>query len=114
MAMDILRPDSDKPLHGTQHKQHLSDRAKDAASGGGARMTEAEQRYIFVVKDMPKELKARYPTVEVYVAKHIADAFGVRKGSQVALTPVRITSLDSSLDVFLLNNGKCRSTQIIR
>ncbi|EMR62886.1 putative vacuolar membrane-associated protein iml1 protein [Eutypa lata UCREL1] len=38
--------------------------------------------------DMAKDLKARHPTVEVYVAKHIADAFNIRNRSQVVLAPV--------------------------
>lgn len=88
MAMDVLRPESDKQSHGGQHKHHIPDRSKDASPGATCRPAEAENRYIFVVKDMPKETKARYPAVEVYVAKHIADAFGMRKGSQVTLTAV--------------------------
>ena len=47
---------------------------------------EAGRRYLFIVKDMPKELKARHPTVEIYVAKRVADAFGMKKGSTVLLT----------------------------
>ncbi|KAI1430277.1 vacuolar membrane-associated protein iml-1 [Xylaria sp. FL1777] len=46
------------------------------------------RRYVFVAKDMPKDLKARMPTVEVYVAKHVGDAFNLRKGTQVVLAPV--------------------------
>ncbi|KAL1903531.1 vacuolar membrane-associated protein iml1 [Sporothrix stenoceras] len=49
---------------------------------------DAGRRYLFIVKDMPKELKARHPTVEIYVAKRVADAFGMKKGSTVLLTPV--------------------------
>ncbi|KAI1505209.1 hypothetical protein F5X99DRAFT_368696 [Biscogniauxia marginata] len=49
---------------------------------------DAGRRYIFVAKDMSKELKARHPTTEVYVAKHIGDAFNMRKGTQVVLAPV--------------------------
>ena len=45
-------------------------------------------RYVFFAKDMPKEMKARYPDVDVCVAKHIADAFGMKKGSQVVLASV--------------------------
>ncbi|KAG6006173.1 hypothetical protein E4U21_007283 [Claviceps maximensis] len=47
-----------------------------------------ERRYVFVAKDMTKEMKARHPDVEVHIAKHIADAFGLKKGSQVVLRPV--------------------------
>jgi hypothetical protein len=43
---------------------------------------------------MPKDMKARQHDVEVYVLKHIADAFGMKKGSQVLLTVVRSTSPD--------------------
>ena len=93
VAISVLRPEADKPLQGTQNKQHAApDRAKDATSGwgggGSTRPGETEQRYIFLVKDLPRDIKARYPTVEVYVAKPIADAFGMKKGSQVTLTPV--------------------------
>ncbi|CAK7211839.1 vacuolar membrane-associated protein iml1 [Sporothrix curviconia] len=46
------------------------------------------RRYLFIVKDMPKELKLRHPTVEIFVAKRVADAFGMKKGSTVLLTLV--------------------------
>ncbi|KAK8029382.1 Vacuolar membrane-associated protein iml1 [Apiospora marii] len=46
------------------------------------------KRYIFVVKDMSKEVRARNPAIEVLVAKHVGDAFGMRKGTQVTLAPV--------------------------
>lgn len=49
-------------------------------------------QYIFVAKDMPKETKARHPDAEVQVVKHIADVFGMKKGSIVLLTPVRSLS----------------------
>ncbi|KAK4235866.1 hypothetical protein C8A03DRAFT_36268 [Achaetomium macrosporum] len=82
VAIDVVKADSDKPSQGAHHKPHLQDR-KDGASAGCA-----ERRYICVAKDMPKELKARYSTVEVYVAKHISDVFGLRKGTQVTVTPI--------------------------
>ncbi|KAK5998651.1 Vacuolar membrane-associated protein iml1 [Cladobotryum mycophilum] len=44
--------------------------------------------YIFLVKDMPKEMKNRQPSTEVCVIKHIADAFEMKKGSIVMLAPV--------------------------
>ncbi|KAI1133708.1 vacuolar membrane-associated protein iml-1 [Nemania abortiva] len=50
------------------------------------------RRYVFVAKDMPKDLKARMPTVEIYVAKHVGDAFSLRKGTQVVLAPVDSSS----------------------
>ncbi|KAI2635157.1 hypothetical protein GGS21DRAFT_96624 [Xylaria nigripes] len=50
------------------------------------------RRYVFVAKDMPKDLKNRMPTVEVYVAKHVGDTFNFRKGTQVLLAPVDSSS----------------------
>ena len=47
-----------------------------------------DKRYLFTVKDMPTELKKKYPNVEIYVLKPIADAFGIKKTSQVLLTSV--------------------------
>ncbi|KAG7287843.1 vacuolar membrane-associated protein iml1 [Staphylotrichum longicolle] len=83
VAIDVMRADTEKPSQPSHHKhQHLQDR-KDGASAACT-----ERRYICVAKDMPKDLKTRYSTVEVYVAKHIADAFGMRKGTQVTLTPI--------------------------
>ncbi|KAI1209527.1 vacuolar membrane-associated protein IML1 [Annulohypoxylon truncatum] len=46
------------------------------------------RRYVFVAKDVSKELKARQPNVEVYVSKQIGNAFNMRKGTQVILAPV--------------------------
>ena len=45
-------------------------------------------RYVFFSKDMTKEMKNRNPDVDVSVSKHIADAFGMKKGSQVVLAPI--------------------------
>ncbi|KAK5660351.1 hypothetical protein OQA88_12892 [Cercophora sp. LCS_1] len=81
VAIDVVRTDLEKPSQGSHLKGHFADRGKDTA-------VENEKRYICVAKDMPKEIKARLQNVEVYVAKHIADAFGMRKGSQVTLTPI--------------------------
>jgi hypothetical protein len=88
VAIDVVRADSDKPPQTPHHKQLLQDR-KDGASTAATVSAAVGRRYIFVAKDMPRELKARYSTVEVYVAKHIADAFGMRKGTQVNLALVR-------------------------
>ena len=47
-----------------------------------------EKRYLFAVKDMSKELRARQPTLEISIAKHIADVFGFKARSNVLLTTV--------------------------
>jgi hypothetical protein len=48
----------------------------------------AGHTYIFVAKDMSKEMKARHPDAEVHVVKHIADAFFMKRGSHALLRPV--------------------------
>jgi DEP domain-containing protein 5 len=45
-------------------------------------------RYVFFAKDMPRDMKSRNPDTEVCVAKHIADAFGMKKGLGVLLATV--------------------------
>ncbi|CAK7567797.1 MAG: vacuolar membrane-associated protein iml1 [Sporothrix epigloea] len=89
IAIDVL-PDQ---RYGQNATNASSGNSNSATSGGtgdnaGPPGRDAGRRYLFIVKDMPKELKARHPTVEIYVAKRVADAFGMKKGSTVLLTPV--------------------------
>jgi hypothetical protein len=86
VAIDVVKPESDKS--GQSLGKQQQDRGKDAPPGAQTRAPDTSKRYICIVKDMTKEQKSRMPNVEVYVAKHIADVFGMRKGSQVILTPV--------------------------
>lgn len=44
--------------------------------------------YVFIAKDMPKDLKAKNPTLEVSILKHIADVFCFKHRSIVLLTEV--------------------------
>lgn len=93
MSITPLKGDAARSASGaygsvSKQPQEHCDSSK-AASGGHADHDCQHNRYIFVAKDMPKEMKARQPDVEVYVVKHIADAFGMKKGSQVLLAPVR-------------------------
>lgn len=85
VAIDVVKTESEKPSQGSHLKGQHGDRGREAPA-------ENEKRYICVAKDMPKEIKTRHQNVEVYVAKHIADVFGMRKGSQVTLTPVSFRS----------------------
>jgi hypothetical protein len=47
------------------------------------------KRYLFIAKDISKELKAKHPGLEVSVAKNIADAFCYKHRSNVLLMTVR-------------------------
>jgi hypothetical protein len=88
VAIDIVKPETDKPSQNPLGKQPYQDRNKDASPAGYTKAADSSKRYICLVKDMSKDQKIKMPNVEVYVAKHIADVFGMRKGSQVLLTPV--------------------------
>ena len=48
------------------------------------------KRYLFLAKDMPIEIKLKQPNLEVSIAKHIADVFGLKHRSNVILTTVRL------------------------
>ncbi|KAJ9138884.1 Vacuolar membrane-associated protein iml1 [Pleurostoma richardsiae] len=93
MSMDVLKPETDKAAQTTARDQQSQGQVKDSGTSDSTQSrVDGGKRYIFFVKDMPKELKARFPGVELYVAKHIADAFGMKKGSQVLLMPVDDTN----------------------
>jgi hypothetical protein len=47
-----------------------------------------ERRYLFIAKDMCKDLKAKHPSLEVSVTKHIADVFGFKQRASVLVTTV--------------------------
>jgi hypothetical protein len=44
---------------------------------------------LFIAKDMSKEMKARQPTMDVSVAKHMADTFHLKSRAQVLVITVR-------------------------
>jgi SEA/GATOR complex protein SEA1/DEPDC5 len=48
------------------------------------------KRYLFIAKDMSKEIKAKQPKLEVSVAKHIADLFCLKHRSNVLITTVGV------------------------
>ncbi|KAL5330137.1 hypothetical protein ACEPPN_003662 [Leptodophora sp. 'Broadleaf-Isolate-01'] len=43
-------------------------------------------RYLFIARDMPKDMKVKQPNLEVSVAKHIADTFCLKPRSSVLLS----------------------------
>jgi hypothetical protein len=93
MFMGIALAESDPNKASTGHSnagkssqdQNGSSQAAPALQGDEASVP---GRYIFVAKDMPKEMKARHPDTEVIVVKHIANVFGLKRGSRIILTPV--------------------------
>jgi hypothetical protein len=55
------------------------------------------KRYLFVAKDMSKDMKAKQPKLEVSVAKHIADLFCLKHRSNVLITTVGLLTQPSQL-----------------
>jgi DEP domain-containing protein 5 len=51
------------------------------------------KRYLFIAKDMSKEMKTKQPKLEVSVAKHIADLFCLKYRSSVLITTVSVLAL---------------------
>ncbi|KAF4983066.1 hypothetical protein FZEAL_1434 [Fusarium zealandicum] len=88
MCISTIKDDIRKPSagHGSSSKldQSCSSKGASTCQNGDC----AGFKYAFVAKDMSQEMKTRLPDAEVYVVKHIADAFGIKKGSQVLLTLV--------------------------
>ena len=86
MAIDVI---SERPGYSSLRKQPSQDHGHNGGHSSPAPVeVDIGRRYLFFVKDMPKDLRARHPTVELFVAKHIADAFSIKKGCTVSLTPV--------------------------
>lgn len=92
--------------HGASSKQNQEQSYGSKGTTGTQNGDGACFKYFFVAKDMPQETKTRNPDIEVYVLKHIADAFGMKKGSQVLLTMVSI-SLPIPIQAANKNTGGC-------
>lgn len=92
MALIPLKGDSKNAASGygsinKQTHEHL-DNSRAVSGTFNEHDHGAGHTYIFVAKDMSKEMKARHHDAEVHVAKHIADAFHMKRGSQALLRPV--------------------------
>jgi hypothetical protein len=67
-----LNPNSPVPVYGSEGN-HDVDHGK---------------KYLFIAKDMPKEIKTRQPNLEISVAKNVADVFNLKHRSNVLVTSV--------------------------
>ncbi|KAJ8123071.1 hypothetical protein ONZ43_g888 [Nemania bipapillata] len=91
MSITPIKADTDRSdrLQGSLYGSSRPPYQRTSAAPVDTRANDDDtRRYVFIAKDMPKDLKARMPNVEVYVAKHVGDAFSLRKGTQVVLAPV--------------------------
>ncbi|KAI9649848.1 vacuolar membrane-associated protein iml1 [Ciborinia camelliae] len=68
------------------------------------------KRYLFLAKDMPKDLKLKQPTLEVSLAKPIADVFNLKHRSNVLLcTTDPVTSSASHVEMSFKDEYLARS-----
>ncbi|KAJ1333238.1 SEA/GATOR complex protein SEA1/DEPDC5 [Microdochium nivale] len=95
MSIAACKPDPERPqpggIFGTSRSisfQRLRDAENASARNNSNPEVDVDRKYIFVAKDMSKQMKASQSNVEIYVAKHIGDAFNLRRGTQVVLAPV--------------------------
>ncbi|KAI8957686.1 hypothetical protein F5Y11DRAFT_360618 [Daldinia sp. FL1419] len=93
MSIAPIKSDQERmqgPQYGTlrQASYHRGFSASTPGDDAAKSEIDAGRRYVFVAKDVSKELKARHPNIEVYVSKQIGTAFNMRKGTQVVLAPV--------------------------
>ena len=82
LALYVLKADQEKPH---QQPAVVSLETKIDAM-------DPKRRHLLLVKDMPNDLKSRYPNIELCLTRHLADSYGIKKGSQVLLTPVSAPS----------------------
>ncbi|KAI6785323.1 uncharacterized protein J7T54_006965 [Emericellopsis cladophorae] len=87
MAITAIRDESSKA------KTLYGSLGKAPSSRGNSKFSLLDQdyissRYVFIAKDMSKDMKSKQPEVDICVARHIADAFGMKKGVQVILSPI--------------------------
>ncbi|PKS07305.1 hypothetical protein jhhlp_005907 [Lomentospora prolificans] len=89
VSISVVKTESDKGSN-HQSKQGSSDHGRNNKIGSiqESECDKSKHRYVFYAKDMSRDLKSRYPHVEVYVAKHIAGNFGMKGGTPVILAPV--------------------------
>lgn len=92
MGVAVLKGDNWRSHggYGSVNKQEYEQNHEHLTGGSSSSKNHGPlgPRYLFVAKDMPKEMKARNPDTEICVVKHIADAFGMKRGCQVLLTMV--------------------------
>ena len=91
VSITVVKPESEKSsgaVGGSSKQQFAGDHGAGAKGPAREEGDPSKRRYVFYAKDMSKELKASHPNMELYVAKQMADNFGMKKGTQVVLAPV--------------------------
>jgi hypothetical protein len=87
------KKDADSLPVAMQRDRSLSN-PNSLSQGSGAdskQDVDLEKRYLFIAKDMSREIREKPQGLEVSVAKHIADIFGFKHRSNVLITTVRLS-----------------------
>jgi hypothetical protein len=71
-----------------QRERSASNPRSPASGKDAKRDVDRWKRYLFIAKDISREMKAKHQGLEVSVTKYIADAFGLKHRSNVILTTV--------------------------
>ena len=87
-----LKKDSDSlPPSMQRDRSHSNPNSFSQGSVADSRQDiDIENRYLFIAKDMSREIKEKPQGLEVSVAKHVADIFGFKHRSNVLVTTVRL------------------------
>jgi len=74
------------PMH--RQRSNSNSESPGTVNGSVRRDSDIGKRYLFIAQTMSKEMKAKQPTLEISVAKHIADLFCLKHRSQVLVSTV--------------------------
>lgn len=80
---DNLFVDQSRERSSSNPRSPTSPSPKDGKHDGGS-----ERRYMFIARDMSKDLKTKNPNLEISVAKHVADVFGFKHRSNCVISAV--------------------------
>jgi hypothetical protein len=77
-------------LSTAMHRQRSNSgpESPSTVNGNARRDSDIGKRYLFIAQAMSKEMKSKQPSLEISVAKHIADLFCLKHRSQVLVSTV--------------------------
>jgi hypothetical protein len=88
-------------------RSHSNPKSPSQGSGTDIKQDiDFENRYLFIARDISKELKEKPQGLEVSVAKHVADIFGFKHRSNVLVTTVRLPYAYMVLETLTVNAGR--------
>lgn len=87
------------PAKGSESSPSAATRPSDGPAYAAAKHdVDVEKPYLFVAKGMSADQKAKHPSLEVSIAKSIADVFGLKNRTSVLLKTVSLGRPGSLID----------------